>query len=60
VRRWLEVASACECSTLDVCALFDDRALGVRELSPERDPRDLVAVLVSPGGDRCPAATPTT
>lgn len=33
VKRWLEVARACECSTLDVCALFDDRALGL----PERD-----------------------
>jgi MerR family redox-sensitive transcriptional activator SoxR len=31
VHRWLEVASACECSTLDVCALFDDRALGLRD-----------------------------
>jgi MerR family redox-sensitive transcriptional activator SoxR len=29
VKRWLEVASSCECSTLDVCALFDDRALGL-------------------------------
>jgi MerR family transcriptional regulator, redox-sensitive transcriptional activator SoxR len=27
VRRWLEDARACECPTLDVCALFDDRAL---------------------------------
>jgi MerR family redox-sensitive transcriptional activator SoxR len=27
VRRWLEIASACECTTLDVCRLFDDRAL---------------------------------
>lgn len=26
VHRWLEVASACECDTLDVCGLFDDRA----------------------------------
>jgi MerR family transcriptional regulator, redox-sensitive transcriptional activator SoxR len=24
VRRWLELASACECDTLDMCALFDD------------------------------------
>ena len=31
VHRWLEVASACECETLDVCALFDDRALGLRD-----------------------------
>jgi MerR family redox-sensitive transcriptional activator SoxR len=27
VHRWLEVASACECDTLDVCGLFDDRAI---------------------------------
>src|SRR5437660_4257230 len=31
VRKWLEVASACQCSTLDACALFDDRALGLPE-----------------------------
>jgi MerR family transcriptional regulator, redox-sensitive transcriptional activator SoxR len=31
VHRWLEVASACECRTLDVCGLFDDGALGLRE-----------------------------
>jgi MerR family transcriptional regulator, redox-sensitive transcriptional activator SoxR len=31
VHRWLEVASACECETLDVCGLFDDSALGLRE-----------------------------
>lgn len=36
VKRWLEVASACECSTLDVCGLFDDRALGL----PPREPND--------------------
>jgi MerR family redox-sensitive transcriptional activator SoxR len=27
VKRWLEVATACECATLDVCALFDDHAM---------------------------------
>jgi MerR family redox-sensitive transcriptional activator SoxR len=27
VRRWLEMTSACECATLDVCSLFDDRLL---------------------------------
>jgi MerR family transcriptional regulator, redox-sensitive transcriptional activator SoxR len=27
VRRWLEVASACECSTVDVCGLFVDPTL---------------------------------
>ncbi|HWX97654.1 MAG TPA: MerR family transcriptional regulator [Solirubrobacteraceae bacterium] len=31
VRRWLAVATACQCETLDVCALFDDRALGLPE-----------------------------
>jgi MerR family redox-sensitive transcriptional activator SoxR len=34
VQRWLEVASACECQTLDVCGLFDDSALGLREQEP--------------------------
>jgi MerR family transcriptional regulator, redox-sensitive transcriptional activator SoxR len=27
VRRWLEMTSACDCETLDVCSLFDDRVL---------------------------------
>jgi MerR family redox-sensitive transcriptional activator SoxR len=31
VHRWLEAASACDCETFDVCALFDDRALGPRD-----------------------------
>ena len=31
VHRWLEVASACQCETLDVCALFDESALGLRD-----------------------------
>ena len=29
VRRWLEMTSHCDCETLDVCSLFDDRLLGV-------------------------------
>ena len=29
VKRWLEIASACECDTLDVCGLFDERALAL-------------------------------
>lgn len=28
VRRWLEMTGACDCRTLDVCSLFDDRVLG--------------------------------
>jgi hypothetical protein len=28
VRHWLEMTSACDCETLDVCSLFDDRLLG--------------------------------
>ena len=28
MRRWLELATACECPTLDVCALFDERTPG--------------------------------
>jgi len=31
VRHWLEVASHCECATLDACALFDERALGLSD-----------------------------
>ena len=27
VRRWLEMTSHCDCETLDVCSLFDDRLL---------------------------------
>ena len=27
VKRWLEAASACECASLDACALFDERAI---------------------------------
>jgi MerR family redox-sensitive transcriptional activator SoxR len=30
VHRWLEAAVACDCETFDVCALFDDSALGLR------------------------------
>jgi MerR family transcriptional regulator, redox-sensitive transcriptional activator SoxR len=31
VRRWLEMTSACDCRTLDVCSLFDDRVLGLED-----------------------------
>ena len=27
VRRWLEMTRACDCDTLDMCSLFDDRLL---------------------------------
>jgi MerR family transcriptional regulator, redox-sensitive transcriptional activator SoxR len=27
VKRWLELARACDCETVEVCALFSDRAL---------------------------------
>ena len=33
VRRWLEMTSHCDCETLDVCSLFDDRLLGVDGLA---------------------------
>lgn len=29
VRRWLEMTSACDCESLDVCSLFDDRVLNL-------------------------------
>jgi MerR family redox-sensitive transcriptional activator SoxR len=31
MRRWLEMTSACECESLDVCSLFDDRVLALEE-----------------------------
>ena len=48
VKRWLEVASSCECSTLDACALFDDRALGLPARSMNGDARDIVNVITVP------------
>jgi MerR family redox-sensitive transcriptional activator SoxR len=38
VKRWLEVATACECATLDVCALFDDREVRLPEPDAETPP----------------------
>jgi len=49
VRRWLEVASACECSTLDVCALFDDRAFGLPPRASRGDDGAIVDVVTVPG-----------
>jgi MerR family transcriptional regulator, redox-sensitive transcriptional activator SoxR len=34
VRRWLQLASACDCSTVDVCALFVDPTLTPPAPSP--------------------------
>jgi MerR family transcriptional regulator, redox-sensitive transcriptional activator SoxR len=31
MRRWLEMTSACECESLDVCSLFDDRVLALED-----------------------------
>jgi hypothetical protein len=45
--RWLEVASVCDCETLDVCGLFDDSALGVRE---QGEPAGRGALRVIPPG----------
>ena len=49
VRRWLEVASACECDTLDVCALFDDRALGLPDRSGNGDAREFPSIVTVVG-----------
>jgi MerR family redox-sensitive transcriptional activator SoxR len=40
-RRWLEAAGACECETLDACALFDDRAPEPREYERRPVGRDV-------------------
>jgi MerR family redox-sensitive transcriptional activator SoxR len=50
VRHWLEVASSCECATLDVCALFDDRALGLPPRPTGGDARDVLTVIAVPAG----------
>ena len=43
VRRWLEMTSACECESLDVCSLFDDRVLGLdAQIASARSPSVLV------------------
>jgi MerR family redox-sensitive transcriptional activator SoxR len=34
VRRWLEMTSHCDCETLDVCSLFDDRVLSLDNPKP--------------------------
>jgi MerR family redox-sensitive transcriptional activator SoxR len=47
VRRWLEMTSACECESLDVCSLFDDRVLGVGE--PSARARSLNVLVIVPG-----------
>jgi DNA-binding transcriptional MerR regulator len=49
VKKWLEVASACECSTLDVCGLFDDRALGLPERFSNSDGPLGLSVIAVPG-----------
>ena len=48
VKRWLEVASSCECSTLDVCALFDDRALGLPPRATNGDPSAGLTIIAVP------------
>jgi MerR family redox-sensitive transcriptional activator SoxR len=48
VKRWLEVASECECATLDVCALFDDRALGLPPRTEDGDGHGILTVVSSP------------
>ena len=48
VKRWLEVASACECSTLDVCGLFDDRALGLPERASNGQGTDALSLVAVP------------
>jgi hypothetical protein len=50
VKRWLEVASSCECSTLDVCALFDDRALGLPPRASSGDSSAGLNIITVPAG----------
>jgi MerR family redox-sensitive transcriptional activator SoxR len=50
VKRWLEVASSCECSTLDVCALFDDRALGLPSRASNGGGGAGLSIIIVPAG----------
>jgi MerR family redox-sensitive transcriptional activator SoxR len=50
VKRWLEVASSCECSTLDVCALFDDRALGLPSRASNGGGSAGLSIIIVPAG----------
>jgi MerR family redox-sensitive transcriptional activator SoxR len=52
VKRWLEVASACECSTLDVCGLFDDSALGLPERKSSVNGADALSLVAVPARGR--------
>lgn len=52
VKRWLEVAASCECSTLDVCALFDDHALGLPPRAENGSPSDVLDVIAVPAPGR--------
>jgi MerR family redox-sensitive transcriptional activator SoxR len=36
MRSWLQAATDCSCTTLDVCALFDARATGAGDAAPLR------------------------
>jgi MerR family redox-sensitive transcriptional activator SoxR len=43
VRRWLEMTCHCDCETLDVCSLFDDRVLSLENPTP-RAPWRMVVI----------------
>jgi MerR family redox-sensitive transcriptional activator SoxR len=56
VKKWLEVASACECSTLDVCGLFDDRALGLPERPSNGHGPDALSLVAVPARGQGPGS----
>ncbi|HEY2604283.1 MAG TPA: MerR family transcriptional regulator [Thermoleophilaceae bacterium] len=52
IRRWLEMTSACECDSIEVCSLFDPRLVGLHERAPAA-PR--ARVVSFPGAVRPPS-----
>ena len=43
VKRWLQIASACDCATVDVCGLFVDPTLAPPPSDAKRDVRGVAA-----------------
>ena len=48
VKRWLETATSCQCSTLEVCRLFEEHALGLPAGAGDEDGHGILSVIAVP------------